>query len=205
MFFSTPTLVLLLISPGSAIGIRQTSVCRPLTAAASLEIKRQTDEVYRTNQPLPQSVRIESSFDPAKNLTTVRLGPVQISGPKDKYHSLHFAASYSYPGRVPEKPQVIAFELKSVVKARKLKIDLYVVFVVDGESIFLSSSRSAIRNPVPGRRWVGERLVFRMPYEVLLKIAKAKQVEIRMDAVGFEVGEGALQALREFARRTILH
>ncbi len=197
-----------LISPG----VRQTSVCRPvaaiqaaaiqsISANETLERARQT-QAYRADQAPAKSVKIESSFDPAKDVTTVRLVPVQISGPKDKYHSLHFSASYSYPGRVSQKPQAIDFELNSVVKARKLKTDLYVVFVINGETIFLSSNRSAIRNPVPGRRWVGERLIFHMPYEVLLKITNAKQVEIRMDAVSFEFGEAQLQALREFVSRT---
>lgn len=38
----------------------------------------------------PQSARIEARYDPAKDRTTVRLAPVQISGANGKYHSLHF-------------------------------------------------------------------------------------------------------------------
>ena len=93
------------------------------------------------------------------------------------------------------------FELQTVVKT-KLKVDLYVVFIVDGETIFLSSNRSGVRNPVPGKRWIGERLVFRMPYDTLMKVTKAKAVEIKMDEVRFPLSEGALERIREFARHT---
>ena len=45
---------------------------------------------------------------------------------------------------------------------------------------------------------MGERLVFRMPYETLVKITKAKTFEIKFDAVTFLVGETQKQALRDF-------
>lgn len=173
--------------------VRQTSVCRSSGTGFHQAIKKL--------KFVGQQAKIETKFDSAKNLTTVQLMPVQISGPKDKYHSLHFAASFTYPGQTPSPPSVIDFELRSVVKTRKLKIDLYVLFVVDGETIFLSSNRSAIKNPVPGKQWKGERLVFRMPYEVLLRITTAKQVEIKMDAVRFDVAERQLEALRDFVRK----
>jgi hypothetical protein len=96
----------------------------------------------------------------------VKLGPLQVSGENGKYQSLQLAVSYNYPGQLKSAPEMLAFELLSVVKARQLKIDLYVVLFVDGEKIFLSSTRSAIRNPIPGRPWVGERIVLRMPYYV---------------------------------------
>jgi hypothetical protein len=75
---------------------------------------------------------------------------------------------------------------------------LYVVFKVDGEEIFLSSNREAIKRPVPGRVWVGERLVFRMPYETFVKITNAATVEIKFDAVTFALGEEQKHALRDF-------
>ncbi len=189
------------------IDVRRTSVCRARTRVSvsktvlSIGEERQT-EVCRTCLVNYQNAQIDRSYDSAKDKTTVRLAPIQISGPKARYHSLHFEASYTYPGHVAQEPETIEFELRSVVKARKLKIDLYVVFVVDGERIFLSSNRSAVRNPVPGKRWIGERLVFHMPYEVLIKLSEASAVEIRMDAISFELGASHLQALREFAKQT---
>jgi len=105
--------------------------------------------------------------------------------------------SFSFPGRQVVTPSIIDFELQTVVRGR-LRTDLYVVFMIDGEKVFLSSSRWAIKRPVPGRVWVGERLVFRMPYETFVKIMKANSFEIKFDAVTFSVGETQKQALRDF-------
>lgn len=144
--------------------------------------------------------KIETTYDSSKDRTTVRLAPVQISGEKDKYHSLHMMPSFSFPGREPQRPSKIDFELQTVVKAILLDSDLYVVFIVDGETTFLSSSnRRAIMRPVPGRRWIGEQLIFNMPYEMLQKITKAKKFAIKFEGVLFEVGEPQLQTLRDFA------
>lgn len=151
------------------------------------------------SQETPTAVKIETNYDREKDRTTVRLLPVQISAEKDKYYSIHIAPSFSHPGRQFVKPEIIDFEVRTVVKT-KLKVDLYVVFVVDGETIFLSSNRSAVRNPVRGKRWIGERLVFRMPYETFLKITRAKVVEIRMDGLRVPIEDAALEQVLNFAR-----
>lgn len=144
----------------------------------------------------PQAAKIETSYDSTKNRTTVRLAPVQISGERDKYHSLHMSPSFSFPGHQPATPSIVEFELQTVVKGR-LSTDLYVVFVIDGETVFLSSNRWAVKRPVPGRVWMGEHLVFRMPHETFVKITNAKEFQINFDGVKFSVGETQKQALRE--------
>ena len=141
---------------------------------------------------------VETTYNNVKNRTTVRLLPIKISGEKDKYHSLHMSPSFSYPGQTSAAPSIIDFELQTVVKGR-LRTDLYVVFVIDGEVVFLSSSRWAVKRPIPGRVSMGERRVFHMPYETLLKLSRAKRLEIKTDAVRFEVREKELQAIRDFA------
>ncbi|HKO45119.1 MAG TPA: hypothetical protein VJU84_17715 [Pyrinomonadaceae bacterium] len=142
---------------------------------------------------------ISTGYDHGKNITTVKVVPVKISGDKDKYHRLYISPAFSYPGHQPKLPEIIDFELLTVVKG-KLRVDLYVVFVVDGETIFLSSNRSGIKRPVPGRRWMGERLVFRMPYNTLQKMAAAKSVAVKLDAVRFEFGDEPMQVIRDFAK-----
>jgi hypothetical protein len=141
--------------------------------------------------------KTETTYDAEKDKTTVRLVPVQLSGENGKYHSLQMSPSFSFPGHQVVTPSIIDFELQTVVRGR-LRTDLYVVFMIDGEKVFLSSSRWAIKRPVPGRVWVGERLVFRMPYETFVKITKANSFEIKFDAVTFSVGETQKQALRDF-------
>ena len=150
---------------------------------------------------LPQepTTNIVTSYDAVKDKTTVSLKPVQISGPNGKYHSLEMAPAFSYPGREPRTPEIVDFELRTVVKG-KLRIDLYVLFIVDGEKIFMSSSRRAVKKGHLGRGWMGEHLVFRMPYETFLKITRASKVEITFDGLSFPMGEVHLQTLRDFAQ-----
>jgi hypothetical protein len=144
--------------------------------------------------------RIETVFDAHKNVTTVRLPSSQVSGAKDRYHSLSYSIYYSYPGREPASPRDVNFELRSVVKARKLSTDLYVVFVVDGKEIHFGSSRSAIRNPVRGKPWIGERMVFHVPREDFLKLAAAEKLGVKLGGVTFDFNEDVRDAVRAFAK-----
>jgi hypothetical protein len=152
-----------------------------------------------TQKAIPTVPQVETFYNSGKDTSTVRMTRMQISGERGRYHSLHMSPAYSFPGQVPQTPQIIDFELQTVVKARKLRVDLYVLFVVDGEKIFLSSNRWSIKKPVADRPWVGEHLVFRMPYKTLLKLANAKQASIRMDGIDFPLSNDHLHALRAFA------
>ena len=149
-----------------------------------------------------QMTLTEIVYDLGKNVTTVRLPKTKLSGEKDRYHSLSFSIDYSYPGtpeRMTTPPERVNFELTSVVKARRLNTDLYVVFVVDGKPIHFSSNRSAIRKPVPGRPWVGEKMVFLIPREDFLKLATAETLAIKMDGVTFEFSDELRAQMRQFA------
>jgi hypothetical protein len=141
--------------------------------------------------------KVETIYDAEKGKTIVRLAPMEISRGQGKYVSLQMSPSFSFTGRQVVTPSLIDFELQTVVRGR-LRTDLYVVFMIDGEEVFLSSNRWAIKRPVPGRVWVGERLIFRMPYETFVKITKANSFEIRFDTVTFPVGKEQKQALRDF-------
>jgi hypothetical protein len=89
-------------------------------------------------------VKVKTHYDSARDRTTVKLLPILIASEQDKYHSLHMSPSFNYPGRQLTVPETVDFELQTVVKGR-LRIDLYVVFIIDGERIFLSSNRSGIK------------------------------------------------------------
>lgn len=146
-----------------------------------------------------QSPKIETKYDAAKDETTEQLAPIKLSGENGKYYSLHSVVSFKYPGRTKRLPEILTFKLQTVVKARLLKIDLYVQLLVDDEKIFLSSNnRWAEKNVVPGKPWMSEHIALRMPYKVFAKITKAKSFAVQMDDVTFKVGESELQLLREF-------
>lgn len=158
-------------------------------------VKSMNQATERASQDDP--AKIETIYDAERDKTIIRLAPVQISGEQGKYHSLQMSPSFSFRGRQVVTPSLIDFELQTVVRGR-LRTDLYVVFIIDGEKLFLSSNRWAIKRPVPGRVWMGERLVFRMPYETFVKLTNANSFEIKFDEVTFQVGETQKQALRDF-------
>jgi hypothetical protein len=143
--------------------------------------------------------KAETIYDNQKDLTTVRSHSFQLARDKDLYHSLDFTLHYSYPGQVRRTPERVNFELVSVVKARRLNTDLYVVFLVDGKPIHFSSNRSAVRNPVPGRLWIGERMDFLVPYEDFLKMIAAEKVAIKMGSVVFEFSDEVRDSIKAFA------
>ena len=147
----------------------------------------------------PQAaLTVETRFDEQKNLTTQSLGPVRLSGPRNRYHSLDFTLSRSYEATASTAPDRINFELVPVVKARLLNSDLYVVFVIDGKQVHFSSNRSAIRNPVPGRLWIGERLIFSIPIEDFVKITNAEKLSLKMGGDVFDFDDTSRKALRVF-------
>jgi hypothetical protein len=149
----------------------------------------------------PWSTKVAGTYDAEKDETTVRLAPVKISGSRGKYVSVHMSPSFKFPGRSLMEPEIVDFELQTVVRGR-LSTDLYVVFIIDGISFFFSSNRWAIKRPVPGRVWAGERLVFRMPYQTYVNIANAKTLVIKFDGLRFPVGKTQREALRELLNIT---
>ncbi|HKR12612.1 MAG TPA: hypothetical protein VJT15_11170 [Pyrinomonadaceae bacterium] len=151
---------------------------------------------FQDNFTLTEIIR---NYNPQKNETTLRLPSSRLSGPKDRYHSLSYAIYYSYPGTEASPPKDVNFELVSVVKARQLNTDLYVVFVVDGKEVHFSSNRIAMPKPVAGRQWIGERMVFSIPREEFVKLAAAEKLGVKLGGVSFEFNEAARASVRAFA------
>lgn len=143
------------------------------------------------NSPLTEVVK-----DTRTGERTVRSKSIPISGPKDRYHSLSFSVSYLFVD-ILARPKTVNFELVSVVKARSLNTDLYVVFVVDGKEIHFSSNRSAIKKPVPGKSWIGERMVFLIPYEQFHEMVEAKKLSVKLGGVTFDFDDKTRKALGE--------
>lgn len=144
-----------------------------------------------------RSINVNYNLD--TEVTTARLVRFRIADNNDRYHSLDLSAFYTYSRKSPQTDPKVELELYSVVKARTLNSDLYVVFVLDDKEVHFGSNRSAIRNPVPGRLWIGERMVFPIPLEDYRKLAAAKELAIKMGAVRFDLDEDARRSLKAFA------
>jgi hypothetical protein len=180
-----------------------------LTAKVIIIARPRQAEAYRTMKTLifvlvilcssaQAQEKPETVYDPQKNLTIVRSQSFQLARDKDSYHSLEFTLSCEYQGQARVVPQRISFDLVSVVKARRLNTDLYVVFLVDDKEIHFSSNRSAVPSPVPGRLWVGERLAFLIPYEDFAKLVNAKRLSIKMGTTTFDLNNEARDSMRAF-------
>jgi hypothetical protein len=146
-----------------------------------------------------QQTRIDTRFK--DGVTTVSLEPLLISGEVGKYYSLHLVTSFKYPGERPAVPEYVDLQIQTIVKARRLNLDLYIVFIADGETIFLSSNRWAVKNPVPGKRMIGERIQMRVPLGTFMKIARAKEAAIKLDDVRMVIGEKQKAALLELTAK----
>ena len=146
-------------------------------------------------QDQQKSTDIVSSYDPVKDVTSVRTVPQKLSGPKGRYASLTFSVSYAYAGKGAAHPKDLSLELVSVVKARELNSDLYVVFVIDGDEIHFSSNRNAIPNPVRGKPWVGERMVFGLPREKYVKLVAAKKLSVKLGNLNFDFSRDQIALL----------
>jgi hypothetical protein len=138
--------------------------------------------------------------NPTKNETTLRLPSSKLAGPKDRYHSLAYSIYCTFPGHDATAAKDVTFELVSVVKARTLNTDLYVVFVVDGKEIHYSSNRSAMPKPVRGRSWIGERMVFAIPREDFMKLGAAEKLGVQLGSVRFEFDDATRSSISAFAK-----
>lgn len=148
--------------------------------------------------------RLQTTYDPQKKENTIRVPSTKLSGPKDRYESLTFSVNYSTLSMFPSPPTTVNFEIVSIVKARKLNTDLYVVFVVDGKEIHFSSNRSAIQKPVPGKPWIGERMVFLIPYDEFKKLAAAKTLSVKLGGVSFDFDADMRKLISAIARHMAL-
>ena len=149
----------------------------------------------------PQEEQIQVQYDAEKDHTTVILPARRIVVDTEQYHSVDLSVFFSYTGATKRPPKEVKLELRTVVKARKLNSDLYVAFITDGTERHFSSNRSAILKPVPGRLWVGERMVFSIPTEDFRKLASAEQLIVGMGSARFAVDDSAMLALRSFAEQ----
>jgi hypothetical protein len=150
--------------------------------------------------PQDQGARPAATPDGYRINATLQLDSILLSGPKDRYHSLSLSIRYAHTTGERNTPDVVNVELVTVVKARKLNPDLYVVFLADGRERHFGSSRSAIRNPVPGKPWIGERMVFHVPREDFLKWTEAEKLGVKLGGVVFDFSELDRAAVRAVAK-----
>jgi len=156
--------------------------------------------------------KVETSYDQVKEITTVRLNPMQVYGEplaSSQYiggDEASFNASFTYSGRtLRAEPKRIFFSLTSTSQDWKYTDFRKLTALVDGKRLNLGSmehvpsfrvSASANAN---SDDYISQGIAISLRYKTFLRIAYGKRVQIRMGPREFELAKNHLEALRDLA------
>ncbi|HKY27408.1 MAG TPA: hypothetical protein VJM12_05620 [Pyrinomonadaceae bacterium] len=171
--------------------------------------------------PTPQRIythnrKIETSYDQVKEITTVRLNPMQVYGEplaSSNYigaDEARFNASFTYPGRtLRTEPKSVRFSLISTSQDWKYSDFRKLTALVDGKRLDLGPldhiPSFTVNAPVNANLddYISQGIAISVTYKTFLRIANGKKVQIRMGPREFELEKNHLEALRELATWTI--
>ena len=169
--------------------------------------------------PSPRSLtthrgQIETSYDRVKDITVVRLRPMQVYGePLASSNDAggdeaRFSASFTHPCRAPSAPPArVLISLISTTEDWKYTDFRKLTAIVDGKRLNLGALEGApsfsVNVPANANSddYVRQEIAISLPYQTFLRIAKGKEVRIRMGPREFKLGGAHLEALRDFASR----
>jgi hypothetical protein len=167
------------------------------------------------SQPGPgDNTQIETSYDPVKDVTTVRLKTLQVYGEplsSSNYKGAdeaRFYASFTYPGQVMRaRPRRVLLSLVSTSEDWKYTDYRHATALVDGKLMRLGGlvrlPSFSIRNSArsSSEDYTRQEISIALPLKTFLRIAGGKYVRIRMGPREFRLSEHHLGALRELAAR----
>ena len=195
-------------------GMRFILTLAVVTACATLGLGQHADTT-------PQRIsthngKVETSYDQIKEITTVRLYPMQVYGEplaSSQYigsDEASFNASFTYSGRtLRAQPKRVLFSLISTSQDWKYTDFRKLTALVDGRRLTLgplehvpSFTVNASANP-NSDDYIRQGIAVSLPYKTFLRIANGKKVHIRMGPREFELGKNHLEALRDLATRMV--
>lgn len=171
--------------------------------------------------PTPQRVfahdaKIETNYDQVKDITTVRLNPMQVYGEPLASRNYvggdeaRFYASFTYAGRTLNgQPKRVLFSLISTAADWKYTDFRKLTAVVDGKGLKLGPLEHVpsftVNAPANANSddYIRQEIAVSLPYETFLRIAQGRKVRIRMGPREFKLEEHHLEALRELASRIV--
>jgi hypothetical protein len=156
--------------------------------------------------------KIETSYDQAKEITTVRLMPMQVYGEplaSSNYmgsDEARFNASFTYSGRtLRAQPTRVLLSLISTSEDWKYTDFRKLTAFVDGKRLKLGPLERVpsftVNAPANSNSddYISQEIAISLPYKTFVRIANGKQVQIRMGPREFELGKNHLEALRDLA------
>jgi hypothetical protein len=170
------------------------------------------EDASATPQRVFADGKIETSYDRAKEITTVWLIPMQVYGEplaSANYvgcDGARFNASFTYSGRtLRAQPKRVLLSLISTSENWKYTDFRKLTALVDGKRLKLGPLEHVpsftVNAPANSNfdDYISQEIALSLPYETFLRIANGQQVQIRMGPREFELGQNHLEALRDLA------
>jgi hypothetical protein len=185
-----------------------------VTACATLGPERDAGTTPQgISKPNPY---VETTYDQVKEITTVRLSPMQVYGePLASSHYIggdeaSFDASFTYSGRtLRAQPKRILFSLTSTSLDWKYTDFRKLTALVDGKYLNLGPLEQVPSFTVNASAnansddYISQGIAISLTYKTFLRIANGKKVQIRMGPREFELENDHLEALRYLATRMV--
>ena len=183
-----------------------------ISACATLEVAQDAGAML---QSAPNG-KVETSYDQVKEITTVRLSPMQVYGEplaSSQYvggDEANFNASFSYSGQtLRAQPKQILFSLTSTSQNWKYTDFPKLSALVDGKLLNLGPLEqlpSFSVNPSANTNaddYISQGITVSLTYKTFLRIANGNKVQIRMGPRQFDLVGNHLEALRYLATRMV--
>jgi len=156
--------------------------------------------------------KVETSYDQAKKITTVRLNPMQVYGePLSSSHYIggdeaSLSASFTFSGRTLKvQPKRVLLTLTSTSQDWKYTDYRKLTALVDGKRLNLGPMEHlplfkvhATAN-VNSDDYISQGIAISLPYKRFLQIANGKKVQMRVGPREFKLDRNHLEALRDLA------
>jgi hypothetical protein len=158
--------------------------------------------------------KVETSYDQVKEITTVRLSPMQVYGEplaSSKYiggDEARLNASFTYSGRtLKAEPKRVLFSLTSTSQDWKYTDFRKLTALVDGKRLTLGPLEHVPSFTVNANAnsddYISQGIAISLSYKTFLRIANGKKVQIRMGPREFELEKNHLEALRYLATQMV--
>jgi hypothetical protein len=148
-------------------------------------------------ETIPEAGKINTTYDSAKNETTVSFQRLLITtSPSEQ---LFLSVDGTYATRTPKNhPEDIIFIISALSpKGYRYPDIMALTIVADGKQLpqVLMLNLDKRRTETDYLETIGTR----MKYDIFIKVAQAKKVEMKLSETSFKLDEQQLQKLRELA------
>lgn len=145
-------------------------------------------------------IELKTKYDRFKDETTVEIPATMIWG--TQYDGLRILAFYTQKGSTATPPAEIVIAFMLIIKDEKPVRDRNLYFIADGERLVLGEMRDlGIDRPIAGANIFNQQFGDRYPFATLVKLAKARKVEMKVGHIEVEFKPNLMDALRRLANR----